>query len=142
MCFGLMRFYLSQPLSHFECSEPQSFELMLMLSCSWLWEVIMLMAFSCLLISSCLLLTDHRTAGLGGKPSCPSPVAGSPRASCPGCVQPGFDGLHTWRLHILPGQPVPVFEHPHSKNHLCSAEISCVALCSTHLLASQWTQLR
>lgn len=27
MCFGLVRFYLSQPLSHFECYEPQSFEL-------------------------------------------------------------------------------------------------------------------
>jgi len=30
------------------------------------------------------------------------------------CIQITFDYLQGWRLHNLPGQPVPLLSHPHS----------------------------
>ena len=32
-----------------------------------------------------------------------------------GCVQLGAEYLQGWRLHKLSGQPVPMIDHPHSK---------------------------
>lgn len=33
-------------------------------------------------------------------------------------VQIGFESLQEWRLHSLPGQPVPVLGHPHREKVL------------------------
>lgn len=95
----------------------------------------MLVAFSCLLISSWLAAHRSQNSWVGRETILAKPMAGSPEPRAQTVSTQVLMVLHRWRLHILPGQPVPVSEHPHSENHLCSAEISCVPLCSTHLWA-------
>lgn len=52
-----------------------------------------------------------------------SAQAGSCRAHCPGpCPAGAFEGLQEWRLHQLSRQPVPLLDHPHSKQVLPDAE--------------------
>lgn len=41
----------------------------------------------------------------------------------PGCVLLVFEYLQGWRLHILAGQPVPVFDCPHSGKISPSVEV-------------------
>lgn len=64
------------------------------------------------------------------------------RAGCPGPHPVRY--LHWWRLHILSGQPVLVFDHPHKKKSvfLCSNGISCVLTCAQCLLHCQWALRR
>jgi len=47
-------------------------------------------------------------------------------------VQWRFDYLQGWRLHMLSGQPAPVFDHPYikKKHHLHLNIISCISTCA------------
>ena len=58
-----------------------------------------------------------------------------------GSVQSGFDHLHWWRLHNLPGQPIPVSDHSHCKNifFVCSNGICCTSVCVHCPLSCHWT---
>ena len=44
----------------------------------------------------------------------PTPLLkqGHPEQAAQDCVQMAFEYLQGWRLHSLPGQPVPVLGHP------------------------------
>jgi len=55
----------------------------------------------------------------------PLTQAGPPRAGCQGCVQMAFEYLQGWRLHNLPGQPVPVLGHPLSKKVFPDVQWEC-----------------
>jgi len=49
-------------------------------------------------------------------------------------AQPAFEYLQAESLHSLPGLPVPMLSHPHSKNHFLMFRWSllCFSLCPLH----------
>ena len=72
----------------------------------------------CLL--SCFESQNHRMVEVGRdlwRSSGPTPVLkqGHLELVAQAHGQMAFEYLQGWRLHNLPGQPVPVFSHPHSE---------------------------
>ena len=53
-------------------------------------------------------------------------------------VLSGLEYLQRWRLHSLPGQPLPVFDHSLSKRFfLCLDRVSCDLVCAHCFLPCQ-----
>ena len=77
----------------------------------------------------------------------PPAQAGSARADCPGpCAVGSVLGFSKDEVSPppLPAQPIPVFDHPHSKKtvFLCSDRISCALICVHCLMSCHWALLR
>lgn len=67
------------------------------------------------------LSQDHRTVEVGWdlwRSLCLTLLLkqGQPQLVAQGCVQIPFEDFQAWRFYSLPGQPVPVLLHSHSKN--------------------------
>lgn len=57
------------------------------------------------------------------------------RAGCSGHIHSGFSYFQGWRLHKVSGQPVPEFDHHHSKKNFLSISVCAHRLLFCHFFA-------
>lgn len=86
------------------------------LACTALWQISK--APSCC-ASGCFSVLHRITEWPGSSGPNPLLEQGHLEPFVQDCVRMAFEYLQAWRVHDLPGQPVPVLCHPHSTNVFC-----------------------